>query len=63
MEWARTRARVYPDAVAAAHGRHTLPYTICRAAEVASAGKPRPGDFHGRECRCAPCVWLLGEAS
>jgi len=53
VEWAHTRQRLYPDALAAAHARHTLPYAARRGREIADARRPRPGDHHGRvACRC-----------
>jgi hypothetical protein len=55
LEWARTRARLYPDAVRLAHGRHMAPYAVRRARELATARQPRPGDFHGLECQCIDC--------
>ena len=58
-EWAQTRARLYPDAIAAAHGRRTLPYAIRRAHEMANARLYRPGDRHGAvACRCSRCLPL-----
>ena len=54
--WARQRRALYPEALAFAHDRHTAPYALRRAAELAAARKPRPGDHHGRiGCRCLDC--------
>lgn len=63
-QWAQARARLYPDAVAAAHGRHMLPYAVRRAREMAAARLYRPADRHGAvACRCSRCLPLdLGEA-
>jgi hypothetical protein len=72
-EWARTRARLYAEALRLAHGRHMTPYAIRRARELAEARLYRPAtfvrrdgvfvyrsaDFHGRvACRCSRCLPL-----
>jgi hypothetical protein len=55
VAWAKTRARLYPAAVDAAHRRHTRPQQLREARRLAGARRPRRRDRHGRDCRCLDC--------